>query len=135
MRRMVSALRAVLDDEAGRSLPQVADAEAATAHMKPLEDELGAELDEGARASLKSLQQQAASKQQAWLQQESELSRYAIKGSEADWESALNTAKGGGAPKELSVKGEKREYTPASKDKKAKHKGGKDASAKRKRSQ
>lgn len=36
---------------------------------------------------------------------------------------------------ELSVKGEKREYTPASKDKKAKHKGGKDASAKRKRSQ
>lgn len=71
--------------------------------MKPLEDELGAELDEGARASLKSLQQQAASKQQAWLQQESELSRYAIKGSEADWESALNTAKGGGAPKVLSV--------------------------------
>ena len=78
------------------------------------------------------MQEKAAKKQEAWLTDDSELARYAIKGSDADWETALESkAKGGATPKALSLKGEKRDYTPASKEQKKKDKGG--ASAKRKR--
>ena len=133
IRRMVASLRAVLDEEVGSSLPQVADAEAATAHMAPLADDLRDELDDGAKASLKAMQEKTAKRQESWLADDSELSRYAIKGSDADWESALEgKAKGGATPKALSLKGEKRDYTPASKEeKKKKDKGS--AGAKRKR--
>mmetsp|Transcript_23934 Transcript_23934/g.50785 ORF Transcript_23934/g.50785 Transcript_23934/m.50785 type:complete len:1044 (-) Transcript_23934:478-3609(-) len=135
MRRLVASLRAVLDDEAGRSLPQVMDAEAATAHMTPINDNLRDELDDGAKESLRALKEQAAQKQQAWLSNESELARYSIKGSDADWQSALGSAKGGITPKEVSVKGEKRDYTPASKEKKGKKHGKATSdSGKRKRS-
>ena len=59
-------------------------------------------MDAGAAASLRALQAEQAQRQAAWLKDEGkELSRYAIKGSEAEWAAALG---GAGVPRSVSVK-------------------------------
>lgn len=103
MRRMVAALRAVQEAEEAESLPAAGAAGAASKHLTPLAGGgLAAELDAGAKASLKKLESEQASKQQAWLDEGDGLSEYVVKGTDAEWDAALTP---GAIPKHVSVKG------------------------------
>lgn len=97
VRKMVGSLRRVVEDREAASLPHTADdATAAGTALKPLPGaSLDAELDAGAAASLQKLQDETARKQAEWLDADGELSQYAIKGSDADWDAALGASKGG----------------------------------------
>jgi N-acetyltransferase 10 len=102
VRRMVSTLRAVEEAAEGASLPDAALADAAGSALRPMKTKLSDEMDAGAAASLRALQAEQAQRQAAWLKDEGkELSRYAIKGSEAEWAAALG---GAGVPRSVSVK-------------------------------
>ena len=97
VRKMVGTLRKIVEDAESTTLPHTSeDAAAAGVALKPLAGgSLDAELDAGAAASLQKLQDDQARKQAEWLDADGELSRYAIKGSDADWDAALNASKGG----------------------------------------
>ena len=131
VRRMVGTLRKVVEDTEAATLPHSsADARAAGDALRPLEGGgLDAELDAGAAASLKQLQDDQARKQAAWLDgDEGELAQYAIKGSDADWDAALASGK---APKHVSVK---RAAGDANGKKKKRESAGSDGSGKKRKS-
>merc|ERR1712137_393265 len=103
---MVAALQAEAEKAEARSLPDIADAKSAAAHFVPLPSNLTSELDAGASDSLKQMQASQEQKQQQWLEQ-GELSRYAIKGSEEDWDAALgktSSKPNATPPKSVNVK-------------------------------
>ena len=109
MRKIVGMLRAVVERREAASLPHTAaDADAAGSGLRPLVGDRGleSELDEGAKASLRKLQEDVAQKQATWVdgvEGGDELARYAIKGSDADWEAALNGGGRGGLKSHVSL--------------------------------
>jgi len=105
VRRIVGTLKKVVEAREAAQLPHTADdaAKAASA-LRPLKaSSLDAELDAGAAASLRQLQDEQARKQAEWLDGDSELAKYSIKGSDAEWDAALGGG-GGGARKHVSLK-------------------------------
>jgi len=103
VRRIVTTLRAVEESAEGATLPDAARADAAGSAFRPVATRLSEEMDTGAAASLRQLEEAQKAKQAAWLQQVDEggLAQYAIKGSEAEWAAALG---GAGVPASVSVK-------------------------------
>jgi len=71
--------------------------------MVPLPVGLGSELSQGAAESLQQMQEAQARKQEEWLH-DGELARYAIRGSEEEWESALGKSSAATPPKSIGVK-------------------------------
>ena len=125
VRRMVNALRKVVEDKEAESLPHTADdAAAAGSSMKALAGgSLDKELDAGAAQSLQELQEDQARKQAAWLDGDSELAKYAIKGSDAEWDKALKGG-GGAALKHVSLKRKDKAGEGGEKKKKREREGG-----------
>jgi N-acetyltransferase 10 len=105
VRRIVGTLKKVVEDAEAATLPHTAaDADAAASALRPLQAADGGlddELGKGAAASLHALQEEQKRKQAEWLDGDSELARYAIKGSDADWDAALG---GDGKPQNVSLK-------------------------------
>ena len=111
IRKMGAALRAVEEASVGAALPGQGAADAAGSALRPMAGlSLGEELDAGAAESLRALRKEQERKQAEWLQEVEggdELARYAVRGSDADWEAALGGAggaTGGRAPGHVSLK-------------------------------
>ena len=106
MRKLVAPLQAEAAKAEEASLPAPSAAREASAHLQPLGGvQLGDELQQGADASLAKMQDEAARKQQEWLE-DGALARYEIKGTEEDWEEAL-AGRGGPVTGVLSVRSSK----------------------------
>ena len=84
------------------SLPAQEEADAAGSALQPMDGpRLRDELDAGARESLAQMRDEQARKQAEWLGEMGgggELARYAIKGSDAEWDAALGGGGAAGAP-------------------------------------
>ena len=110
VRKMVGVLRALQEATEGEALPRQQEADAAGSSLVAVDEPLAAELDRGAARSLKTLAAEQAQKQAAWLSEVedgSELARYAIKGSEEEWQAALGDGKVGAAPGHVSLQSSK----------------------------
>ena len=89
VRKLVAALTTTLEEAEGATLPT------------SLDDEL----DAGASASLAALQEKQQQQQRDWIA-DGDLAKYAIQGTDADWEAALKGGTRDGAPpRTVSVKG------------------------------
>lgn len=130
IRRILAAIRQVEEASEGATLPLQEDVDAAGSAFKPMSERLSDELDAGAKESLEAMRREQARKQAAWLSEVeggSELARYAVKGSDADWAAALGSA--GAAPGHVSLRAsadgaDAKSPKDKKEDKKAKRKDG-----------
>ena len=98
VRKLVAALTTTLEEAEGATLPPPAADDGvrrrwAAAALASLEDEL----DAGASASLAALQEKPQQQQRDWIA-DGDLAKYAIQGTDADWEAALAGGTRDGAP-------------------------------------
>ena len=94
-----------LEEAEGATLPPPAADDGAAAAAAALPTSLEDELDAGASASLAALQEKQQQQQRDWIA-DGDLAKYAIQGTDADWEAALKGGTRDGAPpRTVSVKG------------------------------
>ena len=106
VRKLVAALTTTLEEAEGATLPPpAADDGGAAAAAAALPTSLDDELDAGASVSLAALQEKQQQQQRDWIA-DGDLAKYAIQGTDADWEAALKGGTRDGAPpRTVSVKG------------------------------